>query len=248
MVRQDVSCTITARRCDGCLRTVARPVVIEYIGATRIASNVMSSQHRLVVGIAGGTSSGKTTVTRQIATALGELNIAILQHDSYYKDLSAFGGKQPHEINFDHPEAYDTPLLIEHLRALRNGIPVRQPVYSYTTYRRTKEVRIVEPKRIIIVEGILVFFEKELRDLIDVKVFVDTDDDERLLRRIRRDVLERGRTIESVMEQYISTVKPMHLEFVEPTKRWADVIIPRGGENRVAIDLVVRMLKTLDLM
>jgi uridine kinase len=184
-------------------------------------------------------------VTRQIAAALGESNIAVLQHDSYYKDLSAFGGKQPHEINFDHPEAYDTPLLIEHVRQLRSGKPIRQPVYSYTTYRRTSEERIVEPKRIIIVEGILVFFEKELRDLIDVKVFVDTDDDERVLRRIRRDVLERGRTIESVMEQYINTVKPMHLEFVEPTKRWADVIIPRGGENRVAIDLVVRTLASL---
>lgn len=205
----------------------------------------MSSNH-LVVGIAGGTSSGKTTVAQQIASALGEANIVVLQHDSYYKDLSAFGGKKPHEINFDHPDAYDTPLLIQHIRLLRQGQPVRQPVYSYTTYRRTAE-RLVEPKRIIIVEGILVFYEKELRDLIDVKVFVDTDDDERLLRRIQRDVLERGRTIESVMEQYRATVKPMHLEFVEPTKRWADVIIPRGGENRVAIEMVVRMLRTLDL-
>ena len=207
--------------------------------------SIVMTSNSIVVGIAGGTSSGKTTVTRQIAAALGESNIAVLQHDSYYKDLSAFGGKQPHEINFDHPEAYDTPLLIEHVRQLRSGKAIRQPVYSYTTYRRTSEERIVETKRIIIVEGILVFFEKELRDLIDVKVFVDTDDDERVLRRIRRDVLERGRTIESVMEQYINTVKPMHLEFVEPTKRWADVIIPRGGENRVAIDLVVRTLASL---
>jgi uridine kinase len=205
------------------------------------------SSHSLVVGIAGGTSSGKTTVTREIATALGETNITLLQHDSYYKDLSQFGGKQAHEINFDHPDAYDTQLLIQHIRDLRGGKTVHQPVYSYTTYRRTNEEKVVDPKRIIIVEGILIFFEPELRDIIDVKVFVDTDDDERVLRRIRRDVLERGRTIESVMEQYINTVKPMHLEFVEPTKRWADVIIPRGGENRVAIDLVVRMLRTLDL-
>lgn len=203
----------------------------------------MSSNH-LVVGIAGGTSSGKTTVAQQIALALGEANIVVLQHDSYYKDLSAFGGKKPQEINYDHPDAYDTPLLIQHIRLLRDGKPVHQPVYSYTTYRRTSE-RVVEPKRIIIVEGILVFYEKELRDLIDVKVFVDTDDDERLLRRLQRDVLERGRTIESVMEQYRATVKPMHLEFVEPTKRWADVIIPRGGENRVAVEMVVRMLRTL---
>lgn len=205
------------------------------------------SSHPLVVGIAGGTSSGKTTVTREIAAALGEANIALLQHDSYYKDLSQFGGKQAYEINFDHPDAYDTQLLIQHIRELKSGRSVHQPVYSYTTYRRTSEQRKVEPKRVIIVEGILIFFEPELRDIIDVKVFVETDDDERVLRRIRRDVLERGRTIESVMEQYIATVKPMHLEFVEPTKRWADVIIPRGGENRVAIDLVVRMLRTLDV-
>ncbi|MBX2992919.1 MAG: uridine kinase [Bacteroidetes bacterium] len=205
------------------------------------------SSHPLVVGIAGGTSSGKTTVTRAIAAALGETNIALLQHDSYYKDLSQFGGKQSHEINFDHPDAYDTELLIQHIRDLKAGRSITQPVYSYTTYRRTHEQRIVEPKRIIIVEGILIFFEQELRDIIDVKVFVETDDDERVLRRIRRDVLERGRTIESVMEQYIATVKPMHLEFVEPSKRWADVIIPRGGENHVAIDLVVRMLRTLDV-
>lgn len=203
--------------------------------------------HHLVVGIAGGTSSGKTTVTRSIAEALGGSNVALLQHDSYYKDLSAFGGKQAQEINFDHPDAYDTELFIEHVRMLRNGEPVPEPEYSYTTYRRTGQRRIVEPRRIVMVEGILIFFEPALRDLIDIKVYVDTDDDERVLRRIRRDVLERGRTIESVMEQYITTVKPMHLEFVEPTKRWADVIIPRGGENRVAIDMVVRMLRSLDV-
>jgi uridine kinase len=204
------------------------------------------STHHLIVGIAGGTSSGKTTVTRAITTALGEANIALLQHDGYYKDLSQFDGKQPNEINFDHPDAYDTKLLIHHLKQLKEGCAIRQPVYSYMTYRRTEEEKLVEPKRVIIVEGILILFEPELRRLIDVKVFVDTDDDERVLRRIRRDVLERGRTIESVMNQYIETVKPMHLEFVEPTKRWADVIIPRGGENRVAIDLVVRMLRTLE--
>lgn len=205
------------------------------------------ASHPLIVGIAGGTSSGKTTVTREITAALGEANIALLQHDSYYKDLSQFSGKQPHEINFDHPDAYDSALLIQHLQQLKRGKAIMQPVYSYVTYRRTSEEKLVHPKRIIIIEGILIFFEPEMRDLIDVKVFVDTDDDERVLRRIRRDVLERGRTIESVMKQYIETVKPMHLEFVEPTKRWADVIIPRGGENRVAIDLVVRMLRTLDL-
>ncbi len=203
----------------------------------------LMSNH-LVVGIAGGTSSGKTSVTRAITTALGESTIALFQHDAYYKDLSLFEGKLPHEINYDHPDAYDTQLLIRQILQLKEGKSIRQPVYDYTTYRRTTEERTVEPRRVIIVEGILIFFEPRLRDIIDVKVFVDTDDDERVLRRIRRDVLERGRTIESVMQQYIDTVKPMHLEFVEPTKRWADVIIPRGGENHVAIDLVVRMLRT----
>jgi uridine kinase len=201
-------------------------------------------QNRCIVGIAGGTSSGKTTVTREISSALGGRNVAVLQHDSYYKDLSAFGGKSPPEINFDHPDAYDTRLFISHLRDLRNGLPIHQPRYSYTTYRRGNEGTVVEPKPVIIVEGILIFSDRELRELMDIKVYVDTDDDERLLRRLRRDVVERGRTIESVMDQYIRTVKPMHLEFVEPSKRWADVIIPRGGENHVAIDMVVTMLRT----
>ncbi len=199
----------------------------------------------IVVGIAGGTSSGKTTVTRAIASALNPDNIALLQHDSYYKDLSSFGNMEASNINFDHPDAYDTQLFIDHIRKLKNGDTISQPIYSYTTYRRTGDTCIVKPRQIIIIEGILIFADSNLRDLIDIKVYVDTDDDERLLRRLRRDVLERGRTIESVMRQYIDTVKPMHLEFVEPSKRWADVIIPRGGENQVALNMVITMLKSL---
>ncbi len=206
----------------------------------------MKPTYPLVVGIAGGTSSGKTTVTSRIAAAVGKSSVALLHHDAYYRDLDLFGGRPPQEINFDHPDAYDTALFVSHLRRLKNCEAVEQPVYSYTTYRRTGEIRIVQPRPIIMVEGILIFSDSAIRDLIDIKVYVDTDDDERVLRRIRRDVLERGRTVESVMHQYITTVKPMHLEFVEPSKRWADVIIPRGGENTVAIDMVVAKLQSLE--
>ncbi len=199
----------------------------------------------LVVGITGGTSSGKTTVTRSIATALGKDNVTLLQHDAYYKDIAMFGEKPVEDINFDHPDAYDTGLYIEHLMALKKGAIIHQPVYDYRTYRRTDEKQEVYPRSLIIVEGILILADVTLRNLIDIKIYVDTDDDERLLRRLRRDIIERGRSIESVINQYIHSVKPMHLEFVEPSKRWADVIIPRGGENHVAIDMVLAKLKSL---
>ncbi len=199
----------------------------------------------LVIGIAGGTGSGKTTVARKIAKRIGDENVIILEHDSYYKDITQFEGKKIEEINFDHPDALDTKLLIEHVKALKNRQAVDVPIYDFATYRRLPEVKHIEPKDVIIIEGILVFVEKELRDLMDIKIFVDTDADERVLRRIRRDILERGRTLESVINQYISTVKPSHLEFVEPSKRWADVIIPRGGENEVAIEMIVSRIKTM---
>ncbi len=199
----------------------------------------------LVIGIAGGTGSGKTTVARKIAKKIGDENVIILEHDSYYKDITQFEGKKIEEINFDHPDALDTKLLIEHVKALKNRQAVDVPIYDFTTYRRLTKVKHIEPKDVIIIEGILVFVEKELRDLMDIKIFVDTDADERVLRRIKRDILERGRTLESVINQYISTVKPSHLEFVEPSKRWADIIIPRGGENEVAIEMVVSRIKTM---
>ncbi|MBA4311125.1 MAG: uridine kinase [Chlorobiaceae bacterium] len=199
----------------------------------------------LVIGIAGGTGSGKTTVTKKILDSLDPAKVVVLRHDYYYKDISSFGVLSPQMINFDHPDALETSLLIEHLRDLRASRPIKQPNYDYTTYKRLGTVTSIEPTGVIIVEGILIFAEKALRKLMDIKIFVDTDADERLLRRLKRDLLERGRSIESVMEQYISTVKPMHLEFVEPSKRWADIIIPEGGENEVAIDMVVVKIREM---
>ncbi|HTX17970.1 MAG TPA: uridine kinase [Bacteroidota bacterium] len=200
----------------------------------------------LVIGIAGGTGSGKTTVTQKILERLRvHENVVVIQHDSYYKDLSAYHGLTPDRINFDHPDSLETSLLVRHISDLKTDLPVSQPLYNFTTHSRMKETRWLEPQDIIIIEGILIFAEKELRDLMDIKVFVDTDADERLLRRIRRDILERGRSIDSVMNQYIATVKPMHLEFVEPSKHWADIIVPRGGDNLVAIDMIAVKIETM---
>ena len=199
----------------------------------------------LIIGIAGGTGSGKTTVTQKILQDLDPAKVVVLRHDYYYKDISSFKNLTPDKINFDHPDALETSLLIEHLTQLRNGKPIQQPVYDFTTYRRMPESKTISSKNVIIVEGIIIFAEKALRNLMDIKIFVDTDADERLLRRLKRDLLERRRTIESVMHQYVSTVKPMHLDFVEPSKRWADIIIPEGGENIVAIDMVVTKIKEM---
>jgi uridine kinase len=193
----------------------------------------------LVIGIAGGTGSGKTTVTNAILDRLDKSRVNVIQHDSYYRDLSAHGGLTPDKVNFDHPDSLETSLLITHVRALRDGRTIDQPIYNFTTHRRMDSTLRIDPREIIIIDGILIFVDKELRELMDIRIFVDTDADERLIRRIRRDILERGRSIESVMNQYTQTVKPMHLEFVEPSKHWADVIIPRGAENTVAIDMVV---------
>jgi uridine kinase len=193
----------------------------------------------LVIGIAGGTGSGKTTVTNAILERLDTTRVVVIQHDSYYRDLSAHGGASPDQVNFDHPDSLETPLLIRHIKDLKAGHSIEQPIYNFTTHRRLDSTQRLDPREIIIIDGILIFVDRELRELMDIKIFVDTDADERLIRRIRRDILERGRSIESVMHQYMSTVKPMHLEFVEPSKHWADVIIPRGAENIVAIDMVV---------
>jgi len=199
----------------------------------------------LVIGLAGGTGSGKTTVTLKILEHLDPAKVVVLRHDYYYKDISTFNSLTPDKINFDHPDALETSMLIEHLSRLKIRQPIHQPLYDYTTYRRGSNSKLIEPKNIIIVEGILIFVDKALRELMDIKIFVDTDADERLLRRLKRDLLERKRTIESVMHQYVSTVKPMHLEFVEPSKRWADIIIPEGGENMVAIDMVVTKIREM---
>ena len=199
----------------------------------------------LIIGIAGGTGSGKTTVTKKILQRLDGEAVIVLRHDYYYKDISDFNVSSPEQVNFDHPDALETSLLIHHLDTLKHEKSIEQPLYDYTTYRRLPNTVRIEPQHVIIVEGILIFVERQLRELMDIKIFVDTDADERLLRRLRRDLLERGRSIESVMEQYTKTVKPMHLEFVEPSKRWADVIIPTGGENMVAIDMVVTRIREL---
>jgi uridine kinase len=199
----------------------------------------------LVIGIAGGTGSGKTTVTQAILDKLDKTRVAVMQHDSYYRDLSTHGDQTPATINFDHPDSLETPLLIQHIKDLKAGKAIEEPIYNFTTHKRLSSTRTVEPRKIIIIDGILIFVDKELRELMDVKLFVDTDADERLIRRIRRDILERGRSVESVMQQYMSTVKPMHLEFVEPSKHWADIIIPRGAMNTVAIDMVVSRISMM---
>ncbi len=199
----------------------------------------------LIIGIAGGTGSGKTTVTEKVVERLDSSDVVVIAHDSYYYDLSHYPGKSSAEINYDHPDALETSLVIRHLKNLREGRSIEQPLYDFSTHRRRSETRTIDPKRIIIVEGILIFIEQELRDLMDVKIFVDTDADERLLRRMKRDLTERGRSIDSIIHQYVSTVKPMHCEFVEPSKRWADIIVPRGGENEVAIDMIITKIRSL---
>jgi uridine kinase len=199
----------------------------------------------LVIGIAGGSGSGKTTVAQEILNRVGPERIAYLQQDSYYKDLAGLPSTQHAEINFDHPDAVETELLIEHIDTLRKLKPVAVPIYDFATDRRTAETFTVEPRGVILVEGILIFVEAALRKMFDVKIFVDTDSDLRFIRRLYRDITERGRTTESVIKQYQATVRPMHLEFVEPSKRYADVIIPEGGFNTAALDMVVARIESL---
>lgn len=199
----------------------------------------------LVVGIAGGTASGKSTITNKLAELLGEEHVAVIYHDYYYKDISTYGDTNLSDINFDHPDALETSLLIDHVRQLKKYQAVDVPIYDFSTHRRKKETQLIKPKEVIFLDGILIFAEKKLRDLCAIKIFVDTDADERLLRRLKRDITERGRSIDSVFQQYMTHVKPMHLEFVEPSKRWADIIIPRGGENQVAIELVASKIKSM---
>lgn len=199
----------------------------------------------LVIGIAGGSGSGKTTVAQEIFNRVGAERIAFLQHDSYYKDLSELPPVQRTEINFDHPNSLDTELLKEHILTLRAGKEVQVPIYNFSTYRRTGQTISVKPHPVILVEGILIFVDADLRNLFNIKIFVDTDADLRFIRRLQRDLSERGRTTESVIKQYQDTVRPMHLEFVEPSKRYADVIIPQGGYNTAALDMIAARIQTL---
>jgi len=199
----------------------------------------------VVVGVAGGTGSGKTTVAREILRRAGTDHISLIQHDAYYKDLSALPVAQRAMQNFDHPDALDNDLLIAHLKALKAGRSVEVPVYDFTTHARTAQTLRVEPHRVILLEGILIFSDETLRELMDVRIYVDTDADIRFIRRLQRDIAERGRTMESVIHQYLATVRPMHQEFVEPSKRHANVIIPEGGFNEVAMEMIAARIRAL---
>jgi uridine kinase len=199
----------------------------------------MKNPSCLTIGIAGGTGSGKTTVAQTILGDVSDGSVAYIAHDAYYKNLDDLPAAQRENLNFDHPDSLDTPLLISHLRELQGGRAVDMPVYDFTRHTRRTERQHVRPRPILLVEGILIFADPDLRELFDIKIFVDTDPDLRFIRRLQRDIAERGRTIESVIRQYLTTVRPMHLEFVEPSKRYADLIIPEGGFNRVALDMVV---------
>ena len=199
----------------------------------------------LIIGVAGGSGSGKTTVAQELLRRVGADRIAYLQHDSYYKDLRMLPSTEHSEINFDHPDTLETELLIKHIIDLREFKAVQIPIYDFSTDTRKTETITVEPRNVILVEGILLYVEPELRKLFDVKLFVDADADIRFIRRLHRDITERGRSTESVIEQYYATVRPMHLEFVEPSKRYADVIIPEGGHNVAALDMVTARIELL---
>lgn len=199
----------------------------------------------IVVGVTGGSGSGKTTVTKAIYDSFKGRSILMLEQDYYYKDQSHLPLKERRKTNYDHPLAFDTDFLIEHLTKLLHYETIEKPVYDYTIDTRSKEVIIQEPKEVIILEGILILEDPRLRDLMDIKVYVDTDDDIRFIRRLTRDINERGRTLESVIDQYLTVVKPMHNEFIEPTKKFADIIIPEGGKNRVAIDLMTTKIASI---
>lgn len=199
----------------------------------------------LLIGITGGTGSGKSTVSREILKSIHEKKIDIIEQDSYYKDQSHLTFEGRIQTNYDHPFAFDNDLLVKHLKDLLNNKAIEKPIYDFEHHNRKEETITVEPKDIIILEGILILFEEEIRDLLDIKIFVDTDSDVRVLRRIVRDIKDRGRTLDSVIMQYMETVRPAHLQFIEPSKRYADIIIPEGGYNKVAIDIIVAKINSI---
>jgi uridine kinase len=199
----------------------------------------------LIVGVSGGTGSGKTTISRAILDQVGANRVAFIQHDSYYRDLSRLPFEERCQVNFDHPDSLETELLIAHLDTLCQCGDIEVPIYDFARHIRQEETRLVHPRSLILVEGILIFVEKALRERLDIKIYVDADADLRFIRRLHRDISERERTVDSVVEQYLTTVRPMHLEFVEPSKRYADVIIPGGGFNTVAIDIVVAKVQAM---
>lgn len=198
-----------------------------------------------IIGVAGGSGSGKSTLVSKLQEAFANDDVTTLCHDYYYKEHSELTYEERTRLNYDHPQAFDTDMMVEHIKALKSNVPIAHPVYSFVDHNRTDETVPVKPSKVIIVDGILIFENKELRDLMDIKVYVDTDADVRLARRIMRDVRQRGRSMESVVDQYISTVKPMHEEFVEPSKKYADVIIPEGGFNSVAVQMLIQNIRSL---
>ena len=204
-----------------------------------------AAQKILVIGVAGGSGSGKTKVVRRIVESIGDSQVIVLEHDRYYRDRNDLRLEERAALNYDHPDSLETDLLVRHVEALRAGDSVDVPMYDFARYAREETTERVGPRRAVIVEGILIYTDAALRRLMDVKVFVDTDDDTRFIRRLQRDISERGRTVQSVIDQYLSTVKPMHLEFVEPSKRYADIIIPQGGHNAVAIDMLMTLIRSL---
>ena len=198
----------------------------------------------MIIGISGGTGSGKTTVARKIISSLGEGNVSYLQQDSYYRNLGDMPLDSRNRVNFDHPDALDNELLLNHLESLRAGDCIQRPVYDFVTHSRKAETVRLEALPVIIVEGILIFYDARVRRLMDIKIFVDCDPDIRFIRRLERDMRERGRSVESVIEQYVTTVRPMHLEFVEPSMRYADILLPEGGFNEVGIDLITGKIRS----
>lgn len=198
-----------------------------------------------IIGVAGGSGSGKSTLVSKLQEAFADSDVSTLCHDFYYKEHSEMSHEERTRLNYDHPQAFDTDMMVEHIKMLKANTSIERPVYSFVDHNRTSETIPVKPSKVIIVDGILIFEHKELRDLMDIKVFVDTDADVRLARRIMRDVRQRGRSMESVIDQYITTVKPMHEEFVEPSKKYADVIIPEGGFNSVAVKMLIQNIRSL---
>ena len=208
-------------------------------------SSTKSSTKSLVIGVAGGSGSGKTTVVRQIIKNIGRNQVSVIHHDSYYRDVKHLPFEERIRINYDHPDSLETSLLIRHLQQLTANQPVAVPIYDFAEHLRARETEPVEPRRVIIVDGLLILWDSELRSLMDIKVYVDTDADLRFIRRLSRDIQERGRSAESVIEQYTRTVRPMHLEFVEPSKRYADIIIPEGGHNAVGVDMLLTKIRSV---
>ena len=210
-----------------------------------VSGSKQTGSSPLVIGVAGGSASGKTTVVRRIVESIGDDHVTVLEHDRYYRDRNDLRLEERAALNYDHPDSLETDLLVRHLHELRAGRAIEAPVYDFARHARQPITVAAVPRKAIIVEGILIFSDAALRTLMDIKVFVDADDDTRFIRRLQRDITDRGRTLPSVIEQYLGTVKPMHLEFVEPSKRYADIIVPVGGHNTVAIDMLLTLIRSL---